>query len=357
MPDIIPGVPAPQNGREYTQPDPVVPTNDPPAAEEPTAEEPAAEEGQEDIFKTVSFSDFKNPNKIDEPIEEPVKEETPEVKPLPPTRDYSEIAQEDVEYFKKMGNATFARMKPIYLEHRKHQEIVSAKEQELTVLKSNALPTDYFSHPNGYLLDPSYGKLAQSEYLAREIANHWKQQLINVRTGKDWQDLKYDEKGQLSKTEAKPASPEDEADILQQVTGTQMQWGKLQQDLQMHTQSFHKKHKEDVAFIDSVAKQYFPDYEKPDHPTAKIQQEILRGLPESFRNSPVSKLLKYSGAANALMKVQLRQMEDENKKLKGIKKDQQNAPPPSKSFLPGSTDVSPRVTFSDFQKAKEEYAR
>ena len=323
------------------------------AEETPPKEEdaPATKEGED---KEVSFADFLKRGEKDSPPEQtppaqkPPPQETPTIPKGP--RDYAGIAEEHVPLFKGMSNESFAALKPLYIEHKELTSKVKQKEQELETLKKAStgqeiIHPSFRSHPQAYMLTKEYGQRLAQARVAENILEHWNTQLVKIRRGEDWKDLQEDSKtGQIYiSPEAKTATADDELVVMRRIAEAQQ----LALEYKTKVSSFAQEHKSaydrDIAVVREAEKGFFPDYDKPDHPTAKIQKSVIEALPESLRDDPLAQTLAYVTANNAILQAEiqkLKKMGQTNGKPLGTKQ-------PLKGEFSGS--VKPRaVTYQDF---------
>jgi hypothetical protein len=267
-----------------------------------------------------------------------------------PARDYAGLPEEVVPLFKGMSNKSFEKLKPIYLEHLQHQEIIKQKDAKITELQKGvvALPEYYFEHPQGYLLDPTYAQAEANETLAKNVVSHWSLQLARIRRGEQWQDLIEDEKGNIRMDKPQAATSEAEAMVGNYLMACQQQYLKAQNELEQVTKSFSTKHKEDLTLLKEGEAKYFPDFDKPDHPTAAIQKEVLKALPPSFRSSPLASVLAKTAAANAMLRAEIAELK-KGKPGAGNGKATNKQPTKNRTgAASGSEAKGEEVKFSDF---------
>ena len=348
-----PAKPAPEPAKET-----------PPATEEKPVEfkEEPDEPLEPDIFKGITADAFKDRYGVEpkEPVkeevkEEPAKEETALVKrdatlPVKKTvveRDLSFADDADKPLFKQMSNEAFERLSVVYKKHKED----SAKLVELQS-KSDGKPSDsIFAHEQGYLLTPEYQVLSERARLATQLSDHWEQQLINIRNGKQWTAIVNDKDGNIIETEPQAASEEAEVKVLKALRYTTSSQERLTNELSTYVGKHKDRFTELNQFVSKTIEQYFPGYEKPDHPTANIQKVIYDNLPEAMKSELSAKLLKVTGAANAVLRAQLQAKDAEIAKLKGIKEDVAGAPPPASALKAGGASKNATVIdFNDFKK-------
>lgn len=92
--------------------------------------------------------------------------------------DYTGFSADEQKHLKNMDKAAREYTAGLI---RKSKEIVTQE-------------TSYLQHPNGYLLAPEYQTAQANLSSMTQQYNHWKQQLLNTRDGKNVQDIAIDEK-------------------------------------------------------------------------------------------------------------------------------------------------------------------
>jgi len=285
--------------------------------------------------------------KEEKPKEEVEKKEEVKVEEKP-SRDFSGLPDEVIPLFKKMGNESFAKLKPIFIEHSQLKDVVKQKDAKIAELQKGVpvLPDHYFEHPQGYLLDPTFAQEEANTDLANKIVQHWSLQLARIRRGEQWQDLIEDKNGKISMDKPQAATAEAEAQVGGYLTACQQQLMEQNRKLADITKNFAEKHKTDLELLKQGEAQYFPDFDKPEHPTAAIQKEVLKALPPSFRSSPLASVLAKTAAANAMLRAEIESLKKSvpaanNKPVK-------KQPTKSQAFGSGAESKS-TVKFSDFQ--------
>jgi len=192
--------------------------------------------GKTDTTKETKPAAAEKGTKVDKTTVKPTVE-VPQVKPGDAKAfDYTGFTTEEAALLKQMSNQA--------------REYTAKTIKSLKELQGKA-PDIYFQHPEAYVLDPQYKELGhQIDFAARE-AQHWKNQLINIRTGKPWMALDgWDEQGRpILRGPIKPTD-EHEIDIsnaLQVVTGQMQQ-------LQQQRQGFPTNYAKQVAIDNGVLK-------------------------------------------------------------------------------------------------------
>jgi len=319
--------------------------------EEVKEETPAADLDKKVGEKEIGFSDFlKNRGvTLDENLVTP--KETLKTKKAQEvaSRTLDDIDENDRPLFKAMSNETFNKLKPIYLEHKQlKQENESLKESR----KKEAVTI--YGHPKSFTLTKEYETQLNDYNLSEKIKSHWSLQAAKVSRGEKWQDLDMDPKtGKLVLSEPKESNAEAEAFIGDQLQFAREQNFEASKGLKSYIDNYGKTYENDLQIVNAAKEKYFPGYTAKDHPTRQIQDAVLEALPISFRNNPVAELLAMTAANNAILVGRLQKALDELNKIKGIKKDANNAQPLKGDFVNNKgTDTG--VKFSDFKKRRQE---
>jgi len=310
-------------------------------------EEPEEEKAEEEPEKEEEVAE------VEEVEEEDGQEETEQKSG---SRDYSDIPDEDQALFKQMSNDSFNKLKPIYLEHKtqgqKLQDTVaaleSAKKEQL-----DAHPS-YYTHPQGFVLTKSYQELALQNNVAAQLADHWTQQLVNIRRGEDWKSVDLDKDGKLIVGSSQAADAAAEAQVMRSATQSQQQSARINVQMDEYIKQHGTKQEAAIKILKEREEEFFPGYDKEDHPTKKTQADIISALPaEVTTGNPLASLLAKSGSAILILDQQVKQLRKDIAAAKGNKKDAKKATPTAKKVKSGgSKAVGMGVTMSDFAAAR-----
>jgi hypothetical protein len=313
-----------------------------------------------DDFKAIKDGlEIFKPTKKEEPKEETTVEAKPdaeiktnvEVKPEVKTqvtsnqkvaRDLTGFDENEQKLLKSMSNDAFSYIRPQLLEKKKLGEILAAKDRELAALKSGKqlLPDNYYEHPNAFVLTPEFNSASNNMQLSQFIHEHWKKQLVNIRQGKDWEDLAITN-GRPIKTAGQKATAEAEGEILGLINSSAVQYNKYQNDMQGIMTGFTSRHKEAVEVVKQAEKQYFSAFDDDKHPYAPVAKNIMTNIPAEFRSSPLASVLAKSVAASVMLNTSNTKLQAENAELKAklaeIEKTSPNAI--SKRTTPTESDI------------------
>lgn len=293
-------------------------------------------------------------------VEEPKQEEqvSQEVEKPSASRDYSDLQEEEVEIFKKMSNKAFNTMKPIYKEYKTYKQTLAQKEKELSELKAKQVevPPSIYQHEEGYVLDPQFRQAYSNLTTAKAVAQHWENQLNNIRQGaKEVDNLVFNQQTQRFELAGKvPADVNTETEVLKQVTRAQTIAMQQEQAVQ-NAIAFHKQNYSSSAnTVSEMQKAFFgkldTDQYKP------LVQQQLETLPPIYRNHPVAQLAARSLVMNALLANLLKSAakEKSNGATKIVR--QASGPTAGEASADGngkSSNNNSEVNFADFQKVKD----
>lgn len=272
----------------------------------------------------------------------------------PKTRVFENLEADEVELFERMSNKAYEKLYPLYLEHKKlkpnHEvavrELQAAKEQ-LEQVKGK-VPPSLFNHPKGYMLSQKYESLNNDASVAQYIKQHWETQLAKHRKGEKWTNLDI-ENGKIKLTPDQEPTTESEIAVLQNTQFALQQLTGIQHQLETHVTEFSSSFKRDADFIREAEAKFFPGFEKPDHPTARIQKEILTSLPLSYQEHPLASMLAKTTAHLVLVQQEREAAKKEAEAARGVRRDAQN--PTASQFQGGGGKPAPMngVTFSAFR--------
>lgn len=305
-------------------------------------------ENEEVEKKEVGFSDFLkargvevDTSKLEEKTEEKV-EDKKEKKPFIP-RVLDDLPEEFKPIFKNMSIESYAKVKPIFLEHQKLKQ----ENEQLKSRKPEGAASVY-GHPEAFTLTKEYKTFSRDYTLAEQIKSHWATQAAKISRGDKWQDLDMDPKtGKFTLSEPKESNAEAEVYVGDQVQMARDQFLDARNQLKGFIDGYNNSYKAEVEVLTSAIEKYFPGYSAKEHPTQQIQKAVIDALPASFRDNPVATLLAMTAANNAILMGRLKKAQEEINKLKGIKTDVEKSQPGKREFVNGKGGNG-GVKFSDF---------
>lgn len=205
--------------------------------------------------------------------------------------DYNGFTEDEVKLLKQMSNPAREYTAKVIREHRE--------------LK-NGQPQAFYQHPEGYTLLPEYRKIGEDiDFASRELT-FWKQQLINIRQGKDWHMLTgFDAQG--NPMVRGPMKPTDEHEIdvnnaVQVMMGTLQQYNQRRDQLK---QGYSEQIKKDDAVLQAERAARFAWVNDPKQldetisipgvgevPLKKIGEDFEQLFAPYHRSSPLMGLCK-----------------------------------------------------------------
>ena len=221
----------------------------------------------------------------------------------PNGRDYSKFGQEDAKYLKQMSNEAFEHFS-------KRTEEIATLQKELESAKNADV-----DHPDAYVLSDDYRDAFTNVTKAQQEQQHWRNQLINIRNGKGWQNIEgYDNAGRmvLGKQQYKPTQ-QAEIDVEMAMNEAAGLNRKYTSEMDNVSNSYKKNYNEAVTLLereqdtnfawrtnDDIANEsiVLPNVGKTTIKTVK--DSFTEALPKSFRKHPMSEL-----AANLFVTLQL----------------------------------------------------
>lgn len=304
------------------QADPAPTTADPapaPAAVTPTAAPTKSyEEKLHDFMHGLSDEDpTEEPAKTTAKVEEPEPAKAPaqqqQAKSAAPVaqpkvvKDYTGLTPDETHMFKNMSNEAYAKIRPIFDQHKKIAEREEQiKQREESVAK--ALPKGIFDHEAAYTLSPQYNQLSGTVQKLDFERSYWAKQFAAVELGNDYKPLMIDAKGNYVEGKPVKASPEAKAEIMNNMTLATQLHTQHNQQLQAVQQQFTQRRVELVNGIKAYEQKLFGYLDTPDNPYKPVIQEVLNYIPEEFRDHPLASML-----AKAM--VTIRAQNDVNTKL------------------------------------------
>ena len=344
----------------------VEPTVTPPPAqpEGDTSPTPPVPESDAEIPPGIDFSDFPGvftppaeiaaeakrkadelaakPPVVTPPVVPPVT--TPPGTPVKPSRDLTDLPPQIAPLFKEMSNEAFEKLKPLVLEH------VAQQGQIADLKKARGLPESYWEHEQGYTLAPEFGALAQDSHLASIITNHWKEQLKNVKAGKDWQVIDINDKGDLFLHPPKAVKDEDEGTVIAELMAAQQQSSTFENKVREFAASHKVRYQTDLDSLRASEKKYFAPYQDPNHPMQKVIGNVKNIIPPAFRKSPLADIFAYVVANNVQLRLTLDQLNAKKATTATAAQDAADIGPTQRDINIGGKPPTPVVDFKQYEE-------
>jgi hypothetical protein len=271
----------------------------------------------------------------------PDAEAEAETTPLAPQkRNYEEYDEEVQKVLRKFPNALYDRFGKQINEWKIQADKVKVVQAEMEKLKSEDKTPKYLAeHPNAYQLHPGYTEIAQTYRDAQFETNHWREQLMAIKSGEAWSELKGYRQDGSPVIEEHPGREDGRVDtsaeiMVSQYLNTAMTVGmqtqqKAQQFIGQY-QQFQKTASQELQ--DSKAK-FFPDmdHKKFDKGESKMWQAAYDCIPLAYQNHPLAEIIPYSFVAIQRLANYTQGLE---KKL-GLKKTPRSVGPKNLPSTPG----------------------
>lgn len=227
------------------------------------------------------------------PAAQPAAQQATPVIP-PGGRDYNGLPPEDVALFKQMGNAAYAKLRPIYDHHREYESKKAereAKEQEREKLIAELKGQHFYDIPDAHQLDPEIRPLMQAQQQLASEADFWQKQLASIDKNEKIQLLVVGQDGQPTLTPPLDPEPEHRAMITRAMQDALTKHAQVSSQVTQNVQNFKARYQGWDEMIQQQTQNVFGRFEKH---IAKSRDEILNQFPPALRHKPI-----YGYAANA----------------------------------------------------------
>jgi hypothetical protein len=228
-------------------------------------------------------------------------------------RDYAGYDEETVRAFKNMDTAAYNVMKKVVDERN---QLIKSRQDS------------YLTHPEAYTLTPEYTDLNNRAYFANAEREFWKQQLINVRAGKEWTGLQgFDPKtGKPVPTATQKPSDEIEIELQNAMTRSEGLAQQIQQQGQQYVQQFKQRYDSDVTAMNAERAKRFGWVADPkgledkialggelgERTVKQVREDLLNMLPAYRRNDVLAELASDLFAGIQIYGARIRELEGQN---------------------------------------------
>ena len=134
--------------------------------------------------------------------------------------------------------------------------------------------SNYYEDPEAFVLNPTAKQLAQEYQKTNEILNHWQEQSINAKAGKDVFGVVFDKDGNWhpDTTPYKPG-PREETIISTEINKLLNKGARIEEKYESVRSEHQNNHKSTINKIDSVIKDQFSHWSKPEYKDIKSEAE------------------------------------------------------------------------------------
>lgn len=249
------------------------------------------------------------------PTSTPAQPSTTPAQPLRPgARDYNNLPPEDVAVFKQMSNEAYARLRPLYDQHREWEAKKAereAKEAEKEKLIAELKGQHFYDLPDAWQLDPEIQPLAQAQQQLAGEADFWQKQLAAIDRQEKIQLLVVGQDGKPTLTQPLDPEPEHRALITRQMHDALTKHAQVSNQLTQNVQNFKARYQGWDDMVTEQTQKVFGAHEKH----LKAQRDaILQQFPAALRHKPI---YTYAANATAAIAMLLRDNEAMKKKLTG----------------------------------------
>lgn len=317
---------------------------------EPKKEEVKLDETKVEDKKEAKIEDKKDEKKVEGTL-------SPAKKPVL-TRDYSGLPEAIMPLFKTMSNDTFNALKPFYIEatttKTKYDELLAKPP---VIADKNALPPNYYEHPNAYTLSPEYAAAEKDAVESQQVLEHWRNQLDEVRNGAtEFTTLSRNKEEQIVYGAKQKVDQRTQSYLESLFFSSNNQASKFAQNLGSVKTGFESKHKAAINELQTYEKDFFKMYEDPKHPAIAVIKDTLSKLNPVFQSNPLASFsVKAAVTINALTQALIAERAKNDGKKEVTAKDktktaQELAGPTDSGVIEDVTKKKDEVTFDEFEK-------
>lgn len=256
----------------------------------------------------------------------------------PGARDYNGLPPEDVNVFKQMSNEAYAKLRPVYDQHRQWE--ASKAEREAKELERENLIKDlknqhFYDLEDSWQLDPEIKPLAAAQQSLAAEADFWQQQLASIDKQEKIRLLVAGPDGKPVLTAPMDPEPEHRALITRAMQDALGKHAQVSSQLTQNVQSFKARYQGWDSMISEQTNRVFG---KLDKLIGKSRDEILQQFPAALRHKPI---YTYAANATAAIAMLLRDNEALKKRVAGQQLNQPalaSATPRTATSASGSPD-------------------
>jgi DNA repair exonuclease SbcCD ATPase subunit len=237
---------------------------------------------------------------------------------------------------KKTSNDAFNYIVPKLRKLQQLEVEVPTLKKKLEDVSSDkqVIPQTWYEHPEAYTITPQFKELAATKTFVQNIANHWQEQLVKIKSGESWEDLIQQADGQITKVIREKPTTQDEVAVSTYLNRSLAQVSNLDSGIQSFANQFKGMHKQLIDGIDKAQKDFFPDYIGDDkHPSWPVIKQFYTYLSErGLGNNAASPLMSMMYARLLEYQQALTKERENNQKTKAIVSDTAKAGPASGSI-------------------------
>lgn len=315
---------------EGSTPDPASADKPSPTAAEPSGDKPQEVKVEEAAKPKVPANELGKLKPTDLPQPAPKVEAVAENKPAAPAiptgkRDYSQFEPELVEALKSTPNKA-------YVVVERHLRELKAKAEEtgkkLETLQTQGFPDSWLEHPNAWALHPAVSQHNIEMEDAQRKAGFYKQQIINIGEGRDFQIIKKNAEGKEYLSDPITGSKEAEEALREEMNKMSSLANQRRAELTNFQQSFGKRVEEVNGYVQKIVDEQWPWTKKDDAPEWDTVKEFMAAVPRELHNQQGVKVSAYLYVTNMKLQKRIQELEKE-KNVQGTVAQQKSLMEPS----------------------------
>lgn len=238
----------------------------------------------------------------------------PSIPMRPGARDYNGLPPEDVNVFKQMSNEAYAKLRPVYDQHRQWEGSKAereAKELERENLIKELKNQHFYDLEDSWQLDPEIKPLAAAQQSLAAEADFWQQQLASIDKQEKIRLLVAGADGKPVLTAPMDPEPEHRALITRAMQDALGKHAQVSSQLTQNVQGFKARYQ---GWDSTISEQTTRVFGKFDKLIGKTRDEIMQQFPPALRHKPI---YTYAANATAALAMLLRDNETLKKRVAG----------------------------------------
>jgi len=215
---------------------------------------------------------------------------------VPPKRDYSKFDPEDAKILKTLHNRAFdyfsKRLLSVKQTEQEKQEALAQVKQVTEQAQGKILPSAWYEHPDAYMLAPDYQALNQKYDKISFESDHWQEQLIAIKEGRQWTRLLgYNrQSGQPVFSDPIDPSPSAEIGVLNAFNSMETAKQQIQSEALKLQTEFKDQYQQGSTFIDQALEKNIVKLMPELKPRKEQLDAFSQLMPKVYIGHPLLKL-------------------------------------------------------------------
>jgi hypothetical protein len=202
-----------------------------------------------------------------------------------PVRIYDGLEQDEIRLFKDMSTPAYAKLYPLYLEHKKLKETHETDKQKYETEINALRGQSSFDQEGAWKLTPEYDQLSSTVQRLGAEANHWENQLAAIEAGEPFTPIVLDAQGNPVLGQSQTASPMDKVKVMSALQRAHALHGQFAQNLQQYEGNYKSQHQNYLSGLQNARKTIFngadlTKLEKAAATKLELFPAYVRGKPE-----------------------------------------------------------------------------